>query len=293
MSSIKIISLTSTFVVDTIKMVLVYEANFNASEVAADAAFVPTLIVTPGASYLEGQVMGMAIVAVGKGNAFVAWRKEVVRTLPTLRPRGSAKVTETVTLEEPKASFWEVLVNPDVGFSIPGAALDARLNLDLEVCSSRSALFTGLLGAAPPPAPPIERKNVVGGGTFSAEPANSPAGEQVGNLFDRNANTKWLTWGRSATVYYTFVYAPLITGYRLTSANDSPERDPRDWVFEATNNGTDWFALDSRSGETFSQRSQQRDFHCELSHSLRYRLRITANNGGNEIQLAELGILGE
>ena len=52
-----------------------------------------------------------------------------------------------------------------------------------------------------------------------------------------------------------------ISEYVLTSANDCPERDPRDWrLLGSTNDGVSWMVLDSRKGETFPKRLQKRVF---------------------------------
>lgn len=57
--------------------------------------------------------------------------------------------------------------------------------------------------------------------------------------FDGSAQTKWLDFGASGgkTTWLTYAVAasrqPVqLAGYSMTSANDSPERDPGDWVLE-------------------------------------------------------------
>src|SRR6185436_4613441 len=67
-----------------------------------------------------------------------------------------------------------------------------------------------------------------------------------------------------------------LRGYALTSANDSPERDPRDWRLLGSNNGgKTWETLDVRRNEVFSTRFQKRVFSVtNHAASAIYRLQI-------------------
>ena len=82
---------------------------------------------------------------------------------------------------------------------------------------------------------------------------------------------------------------PTVTGYALTSANDSAGRDPKDWTLQGSADGQTWTDLDRRTGQTFPERFQTRRFDVatpqEYTH---YRLNITANSGEPLIQLADL-----
>jgi hypothetical protein len=66
-----------------------------------------------------------------------------------------------------------------------------------------------------------------------------------------------------------------LTGYALTSANDAPVRDPRDWKLLGSNDGGKiWRILDVRRNESFARRFQRRAFTlskeaaCALSAEL-------------------------
>jgi PAS domain S-box-containing protein len=88
-----------------------------------------------------------------------------------------------------------------------------------------------------------------------------------------------------------------LSGYALTSANDIPSRDPRDWKLLGSNDGGEtWQTLDVRRNELFEQRFQRRVFYLakEAPYAL-YRLqidcvRIPADqpNGASCVQLAEI-----
>ncbi len=84
-----------------------------------------------------------------------------------------------------------------------------------------------------------------------------------------------------------------LTGYALTSANDQPARDPRDWRLLGSNDdGKTWDALDTHTNETFTSRLQKRTFTLALAaRYVRYRLEINsvaAPKIANSVQLAEI-----
>ncbi|MGC9941363.1 MAG: ATP-binding protein [Verrucomicrobiota bacterium] len=90
-----------------------------------------------------------------------------------------------------------------------------------------------------------------------------------------------------------------LKGYALTSANDFPSRDPRDWRLLGSNNGGDtWDTLDERRGETFDRRFERRVFGLTNQTTYAtYRLQIdsirtpaspTNYTPGYCVQLAEV-----
>jgi len=80
----------------------------------------------------------------------------------------------------------------------------------------------------------------------------------------------------------------------LTSANDCPERDPRDWDLLGSNDGNAWTTLDSRNGESFSQRFEEKNYTCANSSAYRYyRLSIRSNAGGGETQLSDMKLFAD
>ena len=87
-----------------------------------------------------------------------------------------------------------------------------------------------------------------------------------------------------------------IRGYALTSANDFPARDPRDWKLLASNDGgRSWDLLDTRQGEQFTERFQRRVFSLDrpVSGQL-FRLQVDsvfAPTNANSVQLGQLELL--
>ncbi|MER6622212.1 discoidin domain-containing protein [Streptomyces sp. NPDC000931] len=114
-------------------------------------------------------------------------------------------------------------------------------------------------------------------------------GEGADNLLD-DGRGKWLTFEETAHLDFTLARPTAVASYSLVSANDFAERDPRDWTLLGSHDGRTWTPLDTRSGEKFTERFQAREFHLR-SHTRayrHYRLDITRNSGGTEVQLARV-----
>lgn len=126
----------------------------------------------------------------------------------------------------------------------------------------------------------------------SASSDNPPA-ETATQAFDTLTGTKWFNAGAGPAGWLRYSFGgPQLTvvRYDLTSANDVPGRDPRNWQFQGSQDGNSWTTLDTRSGETFPARYQTRSYSITNSTAYAwYRLNITANNGdASGLQLAEL-----
>jgi uncharacterized repeat protein (TIGR03806 family) len=142
-------------------------------------------------------------------------------------------------------------------------------------------------------------------GTITAQGENSAFGEMATNAFDNSSATKWLDFAnanpgtRASWIQYR--YAGLtqnaITQYTITSANDAPERDPRDWRLLGSNNGgTNWTTLDTRTGEFFTNRFETHIYTVASPGTYNlYRLQIDSvynPASANSVQLAEIGLFG-
>ena len=117
------------------------------------------------------------------------------------------------------------------------------------------------------------------------------------SAFEGRGDTKWYT-GQEAPTWLRCDFPEkeprLVQRYELQSGNDMPARDPKDWTFEGSTDGTQWVALDKRSGVVFAHRNEVHGY--DLAKPARYahfRLNITANAGtGQGTQLTELTLLG-
>lgn len=123
-----------------------------------------------------------------------------------------------------------------------------------------------------------------------ASDENTGGGEVKENLIDGESGTKWLSFEPTAWVEFDLTEPVKVVTYALTSANDHAERDPKDWTLQGSADGKDWKDLDSRTGQTFTERFQTKsyDFTSDTAYQ-HYRLQITKNNGAfDATQLADV-----
>ncbi|MEI6627556.1 MAG: hypothetical protein WCL61_03090, partial [bacterium] len=104
----------------------------------------------------------------------------------------------------------------------------------------------------------------------------------------------WLNSGGSTGVLqYQFPVEKIVQRYSIIpwSVDNFPSRSPKTWTFEASNNGTDWVILDSRTNYTswVSYASSDFSFTNSISYSY-YRLNISENGGGGYLGVQNLGI---
>lgn len=131
-------------------------------------------------------------------------------------------------------------------------------------------------------------------GTLTGNYTNSPANEAMPKLVDSNFNSKYLAFDYGTDLYVQLAFAKpkKMDAYTITSGNDAPERDPKDFNLQGSNDGSTWTTIDTRSGEIFLGRNEKRTFNlnAEAEYSF-YRLNITAINGAGLIQISEWRLL--
>ena len=184
-----------------------------------------------------------------------------------------------------ETGFGQVFSMSELGMMSTGAVYAVGLPPGTNfVNATRMSVFQAVFSPA---------RNCATGGTASA--SSEPLG--AGQAFDGNAGSKWYT-PAPAPGWLQYAFAPgtrrAVIRYVLTSGNDLPERDPRDWVLQGSQDGTAWEALDARSGEAFSARGQARTFAiAQPKPYAHYRLAISASHGppAQGLQLAELELI--
>ncbi|MEV4759397.1 GH92 family glycosyl hydrolase [Micromonospora sp. NPDC049559] len=125
--------------------------------------------------------------------------------------------------------------------------------------------------------------------TEVAASGENPPNEVASRAVDRNISTKWLTFAATGWLRVRLDAPVAVVHYALTSANDAPERDPKDWTLRGSTDGENWTTLDSRTGQEFPERFQTRDYRFTNTTAYAYyRLDVTAVAGGTITQLAEL-----
>ncbi|MDI1462750.1 GH92 family glycosyl hydrolase [Catellatospora sp. KI3] len=140
---------------------------------------------------------------------------------------------------------------------------------------------------------PVRMPDRATGGTITVSAENG-TGEGRNQLVDDTSLTKWLAFANTATLTYQFSgSAVAVKQYTLTSANDIPGRDPKNWTLQGSNDGVTWTTVDTRTNVDFADRRQTRAFVVGSPTAYqRYRLQITANHGAAETQLAEWELIG-
>jgi predicted alpha-1,2-mannosidase len=129
------------------------------------------------------------------------------------------------------------------------------------------------------------RKRIVAVTASGDNPPNE--GRQL--LVDGDRGTKWLTFATTGWVSVALAEPHPVTKYAMTSANDVPGRDPKDWTLDGSNDGVTWTTVDSRTDQSFPDRGFTKEYEVESSQPWsHYRLNVTANGGAPIVQLAEL-----
>lgn len=83
-----------------------------------------------------------------------------------------------------------------------------------------------------------------------------------------------------------------LVAYELMSANDAPERDPKDWVLEGSENGgSSWHLLDKQTSQMFDKRFQRKTFTVSSPGYLAnaFRLRFLAVRDANANSRFQIG----
>ncbi|MEC0229774.1 discoidin domain-containing protein [Paenibacillus alba] len=125
--------------------------------------------------------------------------------------------------------------------------------------------------------------------TVTASSTNSPSGEEKEKAFDGSPTTKWLIFTNAGWIQYHYTSAKVINKYEITSANDVPARDPKNWTLKGSNDGTNWTTLDTRTNEAFANRLQVKAYtFANNTAYANYRLDVSANNGDANLQIAEI-----
>lgn len=140
----------------------------------------------------------------------------------------------------------------------------------------------------------VRSTDVTKGGTLTGNYTNSPGAEALPNLVDSNFSSKYLAFDYGTDLYVQLAYSSSkkVDAYSITSGNDHSDRDPKNFNLEASNDGTVWTTIDSRSNESFPGRNLTRTFNlaAEAEYSY-YRLNITSINGASLIQVSEWRLL--
>jgi predicted alpha-1,2-mannosidase len=135
--------------------------------------------------------------------------------------------------------------------------------------------------------------SIMGKVVETAASSDNPPNETVQRVVDGSVNTKWLAFGQTGWAQVKLSEPIVVVDYALSSANDFPGRDPRDWVLQGSTDGQAWVDLDTRAGEQFPGRFKTKVYQAANTTAyLYYRLNVTANGGDPAVQLSEWQLAG-
>jgi len=186
-------------------------------------------------------------------------------------------------------------------YSTVASGITASSYIDTTVTNGKTYYYTvtatnsaGTSGNSPEDSatPAVPLVNIATGGTPDDGTKDST---NAARAFDQNTATEWFYSGVAGWLRYDLGAdgAQVVERYTVTSANDQAPRDPKDWQFQGSSDGSTWTTLDTQTNQTFSDRPQLKSYAIAKPASYRYyRLNITANNGDTRnTDLSELALL--
>lgn len=117
--------------------------------------------------------------------------------------------------------------------------------------------------------------------------------ELINKIYDCSRTSQYrAAFGEPVSITYTYEEPVGINAYSITAGKNELTRDPANWILEGSNDGSTWTQLDSQNAQTFYARYATQFYFVESTTSYtKYRLTVTATNGGNQLQVSELQLL--
>ncbi len=120
--------------------------------------------------------------------------------------------------------------------------------------------------------------------------------EGTSRIIDNNVDTKWYMSSITFPVWnqFTFETPEIVKTYAIGSGNDVPERDPKEWTFQGSNDGINWEILDTRkmTSNFYVQAGlkYKQLFYYDVANPkpfLHYKFHVTVNFGQARFQISE------
>ena len=141
-------------------------------------------------------------------------------------------------------------------------------------------------------------QSLVAPATVDATAVGLSSTELIGRINDGSRTTCYRAdFAEPVSITFTYNQPVSINAYSITASKNEPTRDPADWILEGSNDGNTWTPLDSRQGQSFSNRYATQFYLPNGLWSMAndqfatYRLTITATCGANQIQIGEVQLL--
>nr|WP_321408454.1 basic secretory protein-like protein [uncultured Carboxylicivirga sp.] len=124
---------------------------------------------------------------------------------------------------------------------------------------------------------------------------DSPEGEGVANVFDNSSDSKYLTYNNSAWIDFRLKSNEKfkLNKYCIVSANDSPERDPKEIVIKGSNDGKKWEVIDMQREVNFKKRFETVDFDISGKKAYSHYKIEMKNHNGPILQVADILLFGD
>ena len=118
--------------------------------------------------------------------------------------------------------------------------------------------------------------------------AENPPDEKAARAADDDAGSKWLAFQPVGWLKYRFSEPVTAGSYTLTSGNDHPERDPKEWRLTGSDDGERWTMLDTQSGQSWGDRERgvTKSYKLKSPKAFAfYHLDISSIQSGDKVQL--------
>lgn len=203
------------------------------------------------------------------------------------------------------SGFFGNVITTAQGYSYGASA--QFTNMDTSVTStdlnnytyaSSTPLASGQTAAPAGPPPPVPTAIYTNSSNVFVTRAiptsnNSPYNEGPANAFDNNPYTKYLNFDKqNAGVTVQLNAGRVVTGFKLTTANDAVERDPASYKLYGSNDGSTWTLIQQGSLSLSNNRfSVSDEIPVTNSSAYAYYFMIfptIKDNSGNSVQIAEI-----
>ncbi len=120
--------------------------------------------------------------------------------------------------------------------------------------------------------------------------------EDLSKLYDKNRNTKFLATSPKNVITIKNSESSVIKAYSITTANDAPGRDPKNWILSGSTDSKTWELLDKKENEFFKARKETHDYELKSNSKAYsfYKIEFEQNKksvyGDNFLQIAEFDL---
>jgi WD40 repeat protein len=128
---------------------------------------------------------------------------------------------------------------------------------------------------------------------FTLSGTTGTSNQMIEQTKDANSASKWCLFHENKPVVWQAQYQKPISidSYELSSAGDVPNRDPREWLLEGSNDGQNWTVIDRKANQAVFPKRRMMQSYELVSKSpafTSFRFTFKKVNGDNMFQLSEI-----